>query len=312
MTQGQQNARDGSAYPLLPGFPMRISLIHNEQAGEGEVTADELVEAIHRAGHDAASFSTRAIDAAMRDPGDLIVVAGGDGTVGSIAKRMAGRGVLMTIIPVGTANNIATSLGLARDWRELICGWKNARRQIVDIASVSGPEGNLPFIESVGCGFIADAMVKFDKDETLEPNDKAEEIAMARRKMCQVLESTSPRPCRITLDDQDMSGDFLLAEIMNFGRIGPGVLLSADADPGDGLLELILMTESDRDVACEYLTATTGHADARFPPLRGRRGRRIQLDCAGANLHIDDEAPRSGPITACAADDVVPFLVPGS
>ena len=50
---------------------------------------------------------------------------GGDGTVGRVTRRMVGRGVPITVLPSGTANNIARSLGLIeRPFEELIRGWE--------------------------------------------------------------------------------------------------------------------------------------------------------------------------------------------
>ena len=49
------------------------------------------------------------------DFGDAVIVAGGDGTVGKVAKRLAGTDVPLVVLPTGTANNIARSLGIGVD-----------------------------------------------------------------------------------------------------------------------------------------------------------------------------------------------------
>ncbi len=46
---------------------------------------------------------------------DLVVVAGGDGTVRLVASELVGRDIPLAIIPVGTFNNLALSLGLPTD-----------------------------------------------------------------------------------------------------------------------------------------------------------------------------------------------------
>lgn len=44
---------------------------------------------------------------ALERPGDLVVAAGGDGTIAKVARQMAHRGTPLTVMPLGTANNIA-------------------------------------------------------------------------------------------------------------------------------------------------------------------------------------------------------------
>jgi hypothetical protein len=73
---------------------------------------------------------------------DLVAVAGGDGTVASVARRMVGRGIPVAVLPMGTANNIARSLGLLKkSFEELVEGWRDARRVPLDVGIVCGPWG---------------------------------------------------------------------------------------------------------------------------------------------------------------------------
>ena len=106
---------------------MRITLVHNPDAGDrGRDEETRLARLISNAGHTIAARS-RGDDPALDAPADLVVVAGGDGTVGRVARHMVGRDIPMTILPSGTANNISRTLGLAElPTEELIVGWQNA------------------------------------------------------------------------------------------------------------------------------------------------------------------------------------------
>src|SRR5207244_757183 len=111
----------------------------------------------------------------LERPADLIAVAGGDGTVGRVAKRIAGRGVPLTVLPMGTANNIARTLGLADvPVERLIAGWKHARRVRFDIGTARGPWGSSRFIEGVGLGLFAWTLPEADASWTLENLDQAD------------------------------------------------------------------------------------------------------------------------------------------
>ena len=130
---------------------MRITLIHNPGAGRTDHRGkDELVALIEEAGHSVRYQSSKDDDweEALNKPSDLVVAAGGDGTVGRVARGMVGRNVPVSVLPAGTANNIARTLGLAdRSPEELVRGWAEARRVKLDIGMVSGPFGKRSFVE---------------------------------------------------------------------------------------------------------------------------------------------------------------------
>lgn len=67
--------------------------------------------AVHRAGDDPVA----AVDAAIAEASDVVVVAGGDGTVSTAVGRFAHSAAVLGIVPTGTTNNFARSLGLPMD-----------------------------------------------------------------------------------------------------------------------------------------------------------------------------------------------------
>ncbi|HYX41298.1 MAG TPA: acylglycerol kinase family protein, partial [Pyrinomonadaceae bacterium] len=104
---------------------MRVTLIHNPKAGKGHPTGDELQTLIKEAGHKVLyqSAKEKKWQRALQTSADLIVVAGGDGTIRKVATRLAGSRVPLTILPLGTANNIAKSLGINGSFEQLVAGW---------------------------------------------------------------------------------------------------------------------------------------------------------------------------------------------
>ena len=115
---------------------MRITLIHNPRAGNhDDEGAAELRKLLKDAGHKLRYQSAKDEDwkRSLKKPADLVVVAGGDGTVGKVTRRMVGRGVPLAVLPSGTANNIARTLGLiGRPFEELVRSWEGARRVKLD------------------------------------------------------------------------------------------------------------------------------------------------------------------------------------
>jgi diacylglycerol kinase (ATP) len=84
---------------------------------------------------------------------DLIVVAGGDGTVRPIASELVGTNIPMAIIPVGTFNNLALSLGLASDPVAACAVVENGALTRIDVGVAD--ENNL-FFEAAGVGVDAE------------------------------------------------------------------------------------------------------------------------------------------------------------
>src|SRR3954471_16148885 len=76
--------------------------------------------------------------AAMREPADAIVAAGGDGTVNAVASALAGAGKPMGVLPMGTLNHFAKDLGLPLDIDQAAAVIARGQVRAVDVAEVNG------------------------------------------------------------------------------------------------------------------------------------------------------------------------------
>src|SRR5688572_17124359 len=133
---------------------MKVTLVHNPDAGtSGHVTAAELRRIIGNAGYTTRYQSAKELDwpRVLDAPTDIIAVAGGDGIVGRVAKRCVGRGTPIAVLPLGTANNIARSLGLTDiPLDRLVDDWQTAPHKKVDVAWATRPWGTRAFLEGLG------------------------------------------------------------------------------------------------------------------------------------------------------------------
>src|SRR5205085_12423826 len=104
---------------------MRVTLIHNPTAGDESFSATKLTALIEQAGHEVSYQSSKKdYKSALKEPADLVAVAGGDGTVRKVAIQLLGRNIIpIAVLPCGTANNIAKSLSITESPPELIAGW---------------------------------------------------------------------------------------------------------------------------------------------------------------------------------------------
>src|SRR5213083_2784034 len=129
---------------------MRIILMHNPTAGRGKHDKRELMAALANAGHHAIYQSTKKSDykKALKKPADLVLAAGGDGTVGKVGCELIDSGIPLGVLPLGTANNLARSLGFIASPEEIITGLKAAERRAFDIGLARGPWGKRYFFEA--------------------------------------------------------------------------------------------------------------------------------------------------------------------
>jgi diacylglycerol kinase (ATP) len=265
-----------------------VTLFHNEDAGEG-TSADDLTKTIERHGHTVVDVvSTRSDTARILDaPSDLVAASGGDGTVSSAARVLAGTPTTLAILPNGTANNIARSMAIQGTTDQIVAGWATASRRHFDLGRASGPWGERWFIESVGGGLIAHSISAFEQKPADEDRPRREELIDAVRMHAEVLSSLKPSTWKMTLDGVAVSGDFLLVAVLNIPFIGPNLELCPHADPTDGEFAVVLADERHREAIDRHLQHREAERDIGLG-VTCWRARRVEMEC-GDLLHIDDE-----------------------
>ena len=118
---------------------MKIALFHNPKAGNAMLNANKLVRQFENARYEVfyASIKEEDWEKALSEPVDRVVIAGGDGTVSRLAPWLAGRKIPFCILPLGTANNCAKSLGQMHTVESIIAGLRSERIKQLDLGIVT-------------------------------------------------------------------------------------------------------------------------------------------------------------------------------
>lgn len=288
---------------------MRIALLHNEDAGAG-AEQSQIREAIERHGHEIVRVvdNKKQLPRLLDDNADLVAVAGGDGTVAAAARVLARQGLLMTILPLGTANNVASNLGLDGDLDQLIQRWDRGRRRPFDLGICSGSWGETTFLESVGCGLIATGISAMQAQAPDANERPAARISRAVRNYREVLSTLNANSLLTVVDGTARRAAFLLVEVLNTRSIGPNLWLSTDADPSDGVFAVVTAREEHREELRAYLDLQLDGASD-FPSLPTARARRVEID-GPAIIHVDGEIQAlTGPVSIRIDTAALEFLV---
>ena len=270
---------------------MRITLLHNPKAGRGKLAKRDLMAALAKAGHHAIYQSTRTSDykKALKEPADLVLAAGGDGTVGKVGHELIDTGIPLAVLPLGTANNLARSLGFCLSPEEIITGLQSAERRTFDVGLARGPWGKRYFFEGAGGGLLADYLRNAEgKVKGTEKLSKDEEIRRHVSLLRQTLHGYPARKWKIALDGEDISNRYILWEAMNIRSVGPILYFASQAATKDGRLDFVCVREEDRSLFVEYLDGRVAGRKAKFPlPLRRFGESKILWE--NSTLHFDDK-----------------------
>lgn len=290
---------------------MRITLLYNPSAGDGISNAD-LRALLDTCGHEVIHVLEKddELEQALDDSVDLIVAAGGDGTVSRVASALAGRDLPFAVLPLGTANNIARSLGIGGSLRDMIARWKRARATALDLGILHGSWGESRFIEGAGAGLIPAGIAAMENDPARDDGDADARLQRALQRYLDVVGRLKPRRWALTIDAAPLEGEFLLIEALNMRLVGPNLELARRVRPSDGRLSLVVASEEHRQALAGYLQDRLAGRETqlRLPTWNARH-----IDIDGLHeMHVDDEVrhwPSMGPVSIDIEPGAVRVLV---
>ncbi|UDY35173.1 diacylglycerol/lipid kinase family protein [Dermatobacter hominis] len=260
---------------------MRVHLVVNPGAGDG-MDGPAVVRLVEDAGHEV-------VGTGAADPGwerslarevELVAAAGGDGTISAVLLAVAGRGLPVGIVPLGTANNIAGDLGLPTgDPAGAVASWRSAATRPFGLPVVDGAPGPR-FVESVGLGLFAELIAEAD---AADPDEGVDE---ARERLARLVERAPEFDVRLAVDGRERRDRVIGLEVLNIASVGPRVVLDRSTRSDDGRVTVVPIRAGDREALAAWLRSPGPHAAAVPSVEPGVRAVVVEAD---APVHVDDE-----------------------
>lgn len=272
----------------------QIALLTNPVAGRGHAhrLQDLVVERLVAAGHEVdlvvgsdAEESVALARKAVADGVDTVVALGGDGMVHTAVQAVAGTDVHLGVVPLGTGNDYARSLGLPLGdpvaAADVVA--RGAGRRL-DVARC----GDRWFATVMAAGF--DAAVNERANRMRWPHgDLRYTIATFA-----VLRRWSAVPYTLSLDGEERRLDAMLLAVANTDSYGGGLQIPAGAVPDDGLLDVIIIKPTSKLEFLKVFPQVRTGEHVNHPAFQRVRVRSVTVAAPGVTAYADGE--RFGPL----------------
>ena len=256
--------------------PVRVKLIFNPSSGAARQSPSLLLNLIAELQND--NFIPEVylvqnggnLEASIKDSLNqglrLFVVCGGDGTIESAAAALSGTDAVLGIIPAGTYNNVALSLGIPQDIHAAVGLLRNGKVHKVDMGIASCGEFQSPFLEICSVGLLSAIFPALDDIQHGDLTRIGDFLA--------TLVNSSPAKISLILDDQkeiNFQGHVVLAANMPY--VGPHYQIGVPGSFVDGLIDVLVFANLNKleilDNAVQ--TAVGGSGDARIQRYQVRK-----------------------------------------
>jgi len=285
----------------------QIALLTNPTAGTGQahVLQDKVVERLVSrgmsvdilAGRDGAE-SVELARKAVADGVDSVVAVGGDGLVHAAVQALAGSDVRLGVIPSGTGNDFARSLGLPQDPLAAADVVALGQARPLDL----GRSGESWFATVMAAGF--DAAVNERANAMTWPHGQLRYTVATLA----VLPRWQPVPYTFDLDGEQRQVEAMLVCVANTDSYGGGLRIPWGAEFDDGLLDVIIIRPTTK---LEFLRVfpqvrTGGHVD--HPAFERVRATSVTVAAPGVTAYADGERFGALPLTVECVPGAVSVL----
>ena len=233
----------------------------------------------------------------MRDGATRLVVVGGDGSVNEVVNGVVeANGVELAVIPRGTGWDFVRTFGIPRDLDAAIDVALQGPVREIDVGAVTyrtwaGGEARSYFANVASAG-ISGAIARRANDTSKALGGK---ISYYWATLA-VFVGWKTGTMRVTVDGEEREGRMIDAMICNGRFLGGGMMMCPEAEPDDGVFDVLLIGDvTKRDLAF-VLPKTYRGKHLPHPRLELLRGRAVTVDAdRPLPIELDGEQPGTTP-----------------
>lgn len=252
--------------------------------------------ALSKDGDDVARLAREAGDA------DVVAAVGGDGTVSRVAGALAGTETAIAVLPGGTGNDFARTFSVPitpEGACELI--YRGERAPL-----------DLGYLDS-GC-FCNVAGAGLDAEVVSEANKTFKKFSGSGGYLLALLKQLAlykPQPARITVDEHTLEAKIWLVAVANGQYYGGGMKIAPQADPKDGLADVVLVGDLHRLHFLRLFPLVYSGRHVFHPAVRVVKGKHVRVDCEKPlSVHADGDIIGRTPFHAGIQSQAVLAILP--
>ncbi|TMK85086.1 MAG: diacylglycerol kinase family lipid kinase [Actinobacteria bacterium] len=302
--------RHGPLGRLRMSVAAPVVVLANPSAGRGKAgrRIGRIGDQLQRAGVDheiRVSTSGEDLERRAREAADegakVVAVLGGDGSVGLAANGLLGTGAALAVLPSGTADDFAASIGV-RKLETAIRAIADANIVQIDVARVDAGATRRHYVAIAGCGFDSEVN---EAANAMRVNLGATGTYVAA--LVKTLSRFSPAGFRIELDDEVIEGPHMLVIVGNSISYGGGMKVTPDASIVDGWLDVCLLREMSKGAFIRAFPKVFRGTHVSHPAVRMARATRVRIE-ADRRVMVYADGERVGP--APAVFEILPGALP--
>ncbi|VXC17479.1 Diacylglycerol kinase [Microbacterium sp. 8M] len=288
-------------------------MIVNPAAGRGraEAKAGAVERALRRRGAeidvrqgDTAADTRRLVEQAVAERPDVLVIAGGDGTISAVLDLLADAPVPLAVVPGGTGNDFAAALELPQDPERLADTILRGLPRAVDLGVVRSDRGSRLFLTVAACGF--DAKVAARTNRLRWPRGALRYYLALALELIRL----APQRYRVTDEQGDREAPGTLLALCNTRCYGGGMPIAPKAIPDDGRLEVVHVAPLGRIRLLRLFPQLLHGTHMMLPEVTAWDTREITVSAPALVVYADGERVAQGSCTVAVRRGALTVLVP--
>lgn len=231
--------------------------------------------------------------------GHPVIACGGDGSINELINGVAGMDTVVGVLPMGSGNDFAKSMGIPLKKDAALRALRSADAAPIDLIRYDTNRGGGLCDNTLGIGF--DGWANFHAHQNTVFKGTLQYL-YATVKTAFTFKAV---PMRLTLDELEITGDFLMVTVCNGTTEGGNFKVAPMADPTDGWMDVVMLGPLSIPGLFVRLPFFLTGSQFRFKDIRHMRCRSFSAEIGvPVGVHVDGEEVGENDVVVVRAEVV--------